>query len=183
MAAQDETVDLFAHALWPQGDARDPLGVWASRHVMTGSAGGGSIKVQVQPGAERAGAYIYTCYTAIVAFTTQEGANIKLRLLTNWPNADDDAGIQGVATLRIVNTDEAVGFTAPEGGPGAAMMSAQDRFILLFDPRPAAGAFTIVETEISGSTDGFVYVFESWGYYWDRGVLNAPGGPRHPGSS
>lgn len=183
MAEQSETVDLFATALWPQGDARDPLGVWGGRHVLTGSAGGGSLKVGFQPGIERAGAHIYTCYSAFCSLTQQEDGNIKLRLLTNWPNMDDDVGIQGTGTLRIVNTDQAAGFTPPEGGPSAAMLSSLDRFILLFDPRPAAGAFTIVELELSGSTDGRTYTFECWGYYWDRGVMNAPGGPRHPGSS
>lgn len=182
MAAQDVTVDIFSHGMWPQGDARDPLGIWAARHTMTGSAGGGSLKVGFQPGADRAGAFIYTCYFANVAWNVQEGSNLKLRLLTNWPNADDDPGIQGASAIRIVNTDEAVGFTAPEGAPLDVMVKSPQEKILLFDPRPAAGAFTIVEMEISGSTDTFSYFFEAWGYFWDRQVMNTPGGPRHPGS-
>ncbi len=150
---------------------------------MTGSAGGGSLKTRFQPGADRAGAYIYTCYFANVAWNVQEDSNLKVRLLTNWPNADVAAGIQGAGTILIRNTDQAVGFSPPEGAAIDHMVGPGQRFILLFDPRPAAGAFTIVEMEISGSTDTFSYFFECWGYYWDRGVMNVPGGPRHPGSS
>jgi len=62
------------------------------------------------------------------------------------------------------------------------MVQPQDRFILLFDPRPVAGAFDIVELEISVGVLDRNYAFECWGYYWDRQVLNTPGGPRHPGS-
>jgi len=183
MAAQDLQVDVFSQGMWPQEDARDPLGVWGGRHIVTGSVGGGPIKVGFQPGADRAGAYLYTCYFATIAqVTVNESATMKCRLLTNWPDVDDDVGVQGAATLRIMGSADGVGFTAPFGGPATPMVFPADRFVLLFDPRPVAGAFTIVELEQDRSTEDNVYVFETWGYYWDRQVMSTPGGPRHPGA-
>jgi len=183
MAAQNVAVDIFSQGMWPQEDARDPLGVWGGRHVITGSAGGGPIKVQFQPGADKAGAYLYTCYFATIAqVTVNESATMKCRLLTNWPDVDDDVGVQGAATLRIMGTQGNVSFTAPFEGPITPMVFPADRFVLLFDPRPVAGGFTIVELEQDRSTDTNLYVFECWGYYWDRQVMSTPGGPRHPGS-
>jgi len=176
-------VDIIATALWPQGDARDPLGVWAGRHLITGDATGGTLKVAFQPGAERAGAHIYTCYTAIIAqLTISESGTAKARLLTNWPDADDDAGVQGYGALKIAAMLGSSSLTAPFSAPAEPLVQPSDRYILLFDPRPVAGAFTIVELEHQPNTDTRVYAFEAWGYYWDRGVLNAPGGLRHPGS-
>lgn len=183
MAAQDAAVDIFAQGMWPQEDMRDPLGVWAGRHLITGTVGGGVIKVRFQPGADRAGAYLYTCYFATIAqLTAPEAGAMKARLLTNWPDADDDVGVQGAATLRIQTTVDSASFTSPFGGPRDLLVTASDRYILLFDPRPVAGAFTIVELEQDRSIDTNVYAFEAWGYYWDREVMSAPGGPRHPGA-
>jgi len=183
MAAQDVEVSVFSQGMWPQEDARDPLGVWGGRHIITGSAGGGPIKVQFQPGAELAGAYLYTAYFATIAqLTGAETASAKCRLLTNWPDVDDDLGIQGAGTLKITAMITPGTFTPPFGGPVDPLVTPQERFVLLFDPRPVAGAFTIVELEHSVSTDSSTYAFECWGYYWDRQVMQTPGGPRHPGS-
>lgn len=182
--AQSIPVDILTAQLWPQGDARDPLGVWGGRHIVTADVTEGPLKVSFQPGAERAGAYVYTCYMATIAqLTASEIQTFKCRLLTNWPDVDDDAGVQGAATLLIVSAGVSATFTAPFGGPQVPLVTAAQRLILLFDPRPVAGAFTIVELEATPAVDTQQYAFETWGYYWDRGVLNAPGGPRHPGSS
>jgi len=185
MAAQDIQSDIFAHGLWPQGDARDPLGVWGGRLIVTASAGGGPIKVRFSPGAGFAGAYLYTCYSAQIsplsAFVAAVG---KCRLLTNWPDISDIAGVTGYGAVNIIQLDGSSGFTAPFSGPtGSAFVKANDRFLLLFDPRPVAGAFDIVELELNELADTTVAAFEAWGYYWDRSVLQTPGGLRHPGSS
>jgi len=183
--AISNTINLVATALWPQGDARDPLGVWGARQLLTSDASGGSIKVAIQAPATIAGAYVYTAYSAQVS--RQAGTTtvaIKCRLLTNWPDVDPIVdGVQGYGSLIVVPALGESVLTAPRSGPSRALVQPNDRFVLLFDPRPVAGAFNIMELEIAENVDANTYSFEAWGYYWDRGVLNAPGGLRHPGST
>lgn len=178
-------VDLVATALWPQGDARDPLGVWGARNIVTGDATGGSVKTTIQAPDTIAGAYVYTCYSAFASTVSAASASqVKLRLLTNWPDVDPlDPGVQGYGAIVVALQDFGLLFTAPMSGPPASMIGPADRFVLLFDPRPVAGAFAIVELELDENTLARVYAFEAYGYYWDRQVLNTPGGPRHPGAS
>jgi len=179
-------VDLLPAQQWPQGDARDPLGVWAARLGVTGDATGGSIKVGVNVPAPLRGAHVYTCYSINFAQLTGviTARNVKVRLLTNLPDADTLAGIQGFATLRIVNTATLDSITEPIlgiGGAGAPALEPLDRFILL---RTDTGTpLTIVEIEFGENVNLSTYVFEAYGYYWDRLVMQAPGGLRHPGSS
>jgi len=179
-------VDLLPAQGWPQGDARDPLGVWAARLGVTGDATGGSIKVGVNVPTGLRGAHIYTCYSINFAQLTGvvTARNVKVRLLTNLPDADVLAGLQGFATLKIVNTATLTNVTPPIlgiGGGQAPALEPLDRFILL---RTDVGTpLTIVEIEFGENVDASTYVFETYGYYWDRLVMQAPGGPRHPGSS
>jgi len=179
------TVDLVATALWPQGDARDPLGVWGARNIEVGDASGGSVKTTIQAPESIAGAFIYTCYSAFASTLTPESASqIKLRLLTNWPDVDPiNPGVQGYGSIVVSTQDFGTEFTAPKSGPPQSMIGAADRFVLLFDPRPVVGAFAILELELDENTLARQYAFEAWGYYWDRQVMNTPGGPRHPGAN
>lgn len=183
--AIETTVSLVATALWPQGDARDPLGVWGARNLETGDASGGSVKTIVQAPEAIAGAYLYTCYSAQAATLQPESASqVKLRLLTNWPDIDPvAAGVQGYSSNIVVVQDFGTVFTEPMSGPSRPLIGPADRFVLLFDPRPVAGAFNILELELDENTLARTYAFEAYGYYWDRQVLNTPGGPRHPGSN
>jgi len=181
------TIDLIATALWQQGDIRDPLGVWGSRFIATGDATGGSIKTTIQAAAAIAGAYIYTCYSVNISVISQASAGqVKCRLLTNWPDIDPAAGVQGYSSHRhatlLGDSDLTEPISAPFSG-GGELVTPNERFMLLFDPRPVVGAFSIVELEIGENVDTITYAFEAWGYYWDRSVLQAPGGPRHPGAS
>ena len=179
------TVDILPAALWPQGDIRDPLGVWGFRLGVTGNVSGGTVKVTARAPAGLGAAYVYTCYSAQIAQLTgaDAAANIKCRLLTNWPNIDPQAGVQAYSTLRLTVWISDDAMTAPIGGPSQNFLSPLDRFILLFDPRPSAGALNIVELELDRNVDAETYSFEGYGYFWDRSVLQAPGGPRHPGSN
>lgn len=179
------TVELVPTALWPQGDIRDPLGVWGARLVVTGDGGGGGIKVGIIVPAARVASYVYTCYAAqasqlggIVA-----SMQVKCRLLTNWPDIDPAAGVTGFSTIKNTLVDGATGFSAPITGPRDPFVYPQERFILLFDPRPGAGQITIVELETSINVMADITGFEAYGYFWDRSVLQAPGGPRHPGAN
>jgi len=178
-------VDLVATAMWPQGDVRDPLGVWGARLIQVGDATGGSIKANIQAPAIIAGAYIYTAYSAQISNLTQVALTlVKMRLLTNWPDVDPvNAGVQGYGSNIVLPLAGDAEFTAPISGPSAPLIQPADRYILLFDPRPVAGAFTIMELELGFNPDGVSVAFEAWGYYWDRSVMQAPGGLRHPGSN
>jgi len=179
--------DILTTSLWPQGDIRDPLGVWGFRQGATGSLAG-EIKVVASAPEKEAAAYIFACYSLTYAQLTgaiDTGARVKTRLLAGWPNIDSQAGVQGYATLGISSTIGLNDFTAPVQGVAGTggMVSGNQRFVLLFDPRPLATAVPLVELAVAVQVDGATYSFEGWGYYWDRSVLQAPGGPRHPGSN
>lgn len=187
-----ETAAPVESPLWPQGDIRDPMGVWGFRHGVTGDASGGSIKVTVRVPANKRSAYVYTIYSAQIAQLTGvvTAGLIKSRVLTNWPNVDLQAGVQAFSTLQITRHFGGSTFTAPVGGPAgdtgyAPMLAPNDRFILCFDPRQPAslGPLDILELELTVNTDLATYSYEAYGYLWDRSVMQAPGGPRHPGSS
>ncbi len=179
--------DLIEWALWPQGDKRDPLGIWAFRSSILGDATGGFLKLLVGlPAARRAG-HIYTCLSA--QSTTLSGtathAGITLRLLTNWPPADLGAGVTAYSTyMRILIGASAVGNFPTDGPFENPLVRENDRFILLFDPRPVEtlGRLNIMEFIITDNTNTVLIGFEAWGYWWDRSVMDAPGGPRHPGT-
>ena len=182
-----ETAAPLTQALWPQGDIRDPLGVWGFRHGVTGDASGGSVKVIIRVPAGLGAAYVYTCYSAHISKITGaiELTTARLRLLTNWPNVDRQAGVQAYATHHVVTLTGATVATSPVVGPfnDGVLVTSNDRFLLLFDPRPTVGAIDIVEFELGINTLAETYSFEAYGYYWDRSILQAPGGPRHPGSN
>lgn len=183
--AIDEFVDVLPAALWPQGDIRDPLGVWGFRLGVTGDATGGEIKVTARAPAGLSAAYLYTCYSVnIVQLAgTLAIASLVARLLTNWPNVDPIAGVQAYSSYLKTNMVGADAFTAPKGGSDTPLIQQQDRFLLLFDPRPSAGPLNLIELKMSNNVDTLTYSFEGYGYFWDRSVLQAPGGPRHPGAS
>lgn len=183
------TIDVLPAALWPQGDIRDPLGVWGSRQLLTGDLTGGSIKSVAQASQEQSAAYLYTTYgVTVVRLTgTITGPQVKVRLLTSWPDIDPLAGVQGFATAEVFALSGDNDFTPPIAVQVAGttfMSNANSRFLLQFDPRPGRNsALPLVEIEIGVNVDGDTFSFETYGYFWDRSVLNAPGGPRHPGAS
>jgi len=185
------TIDVIENQLWPQGDIRDPLGTWSARDLLVGDASGGGIKVQFQVPAARRRGRIYTAYHVMSVVTTggDDTADLmKCRLLTNWPDADvTTAGgaVQGMATFSAQPMDVATTMSVPRQGPNGPLIAPQDRFILLFDPSVIAAGqnMVIIEVERDGNANGIGYAFEAYGYWWDRSVLNAPGGPRHPGSN
>jgi len=181
--------------LWPQGDIRDPLGVWGFRLGVTGDASGNPISVGIEVPADKRSAYVYTMYSAQIAQLTGviTGSFLKLRLLTNWPNVDPQAGVQAYASLILGILGGATDLNAPIAGPssnsanpgGQSLIQPNDRFLLLFDPRQPAslGPMEIANLELQVNTNLATYSFEAYGYFWDRSVLQAPGGLRHPGAN
>jgi len=183
------TVEPLESALWPQGDIRDPLGVWGFRRGVTGDASGGGVKVNCEVPAARRSAYVYTCYSLNWAQLTgtRDSQTVRSRLLTNYPNIDPIPQVQGYATNTGSLTIGSANYTAPIQGVQAHQPLIQDvdRFVLLWDPRQQStlGNLAIVEIEQSVNTDLATFSFEGYGYFWDRSVMQAPGGLRHPGSS
>ncbi len=181
------SAQVIETALWPQGDIRDPLGVWGARLLITGDASGGSIKVVAQVAADKKAAYMYTVYNtnlAVLSQATPTQVFGKFRILTNWPDIDPTVGVQGYGSTFISTIGVDPNFTAPVGGNiRDHWMGPNDRFLLLFDPRPIGIPLDLAELEFADNVLADTYAFEFYGYFWDRSVLNAPGGPRHPGSS
>jgi len=181
-----DSTPVIVTALWPQGDIRDPLGVWGFRLGITGDASGGSVRMVATESTGQKGAYIYTCYSLLPALVTQASPNdtfCKARLLTNWPNVDSQAGVQAYNAIITSVTRTSTAATTPIGGPNPPLITSPDRFLLLFDPRQSGILRDIIELELAANVLNDVYSFEGYGYYWDRSVLNAPGGLRHPGSN
>jgi len=179
-------IDIIETAQWPQRDARDPLGVWGARGLATGDVSGGFVQGTLGLPADRRAGHVYTCYGLTATLTSVSGAVTALgvRLLTNWPNADVLAGVQGFATMKVVTLQRGEATHVPQFGPDDVVLEPAHRFILLFDPRTSQTTrIDLVEMWMNVNTDGETYSFEGYGYYWDREVMNAPGGPRHPGSS
>jgi len=179
-------VNIFAHQMWPQGDARDPLGVWGGRQRIVGDASAGAIQSTfVIPQALR-GKYVYTVYSMTAVQNpagTVAASNAKGRILTNWPNISIDGGVQGYATCRIRTIQGSTTWRDPKAGSVVELVEPNDRFLLIHDPHPASGSMTLAEIDWAVNTDGDTYDFEIYGYHWDRLVFQTPGGPRHPGSS
>jgi len=181
------TVDVLPQQTWPQGDVRDPLGIWGFRTSVSGDASAGTINLVARVEAGQAPAYVYTVYgltvTQLTGAITAE--LVKIRLLTNWPNVDRQAGVQGYGSVRMVtisgssgHTDELTGWL--EAGVGVDPLQ---RFILLYDPRGSDTVLDLIAFQLPTNVNPSTFSFEGYGYYWDRSVLQAPGGPRHPGSS
>ncbi len=187
--AIDVNVDILESQTWPQGDARDPLGVWGARLGVTGDASGGGIKVAFVVPAPKRGARVYTVYSATFAQltgTTTALVPVKSRILTNWPNIDPVPGVQGFGTLLLNPCDQDNDLTAPVRGPvSSPLITPNDRFILCYDPRQQTtlGPMAILELAYGKNEDLATFSFEGYGYWWDRSVMDTPGGPRHPGSS
>jgi len=185
--AVEGSVALLAAQTWPQADIRSPLGIWGARATLVGTGDGGSVKTNINTPTLQGAAYVYNCEAVNISFDVVQVVStlLKCRLLTNWPNIDAQAGVQGFSTTRITGVIGSVNFTAPVAGDGTGggkIHEPGDRFILLYDPRPTAGIFNIVELEVSDNVLATNYFFEAYGYYWDRSVMSAPGGPRFPGA-
>jgi len=176
---------VFEAQIFPQGDIRDPLGVWGVRQGITGDASGGTIKVNFQVSSPRRAAFVYTAYSLNYGQLTGSitATEIQVRLLTGWPNIDAQEGVQAYGSNLITAPVGAGSLTAPVTGAGIPLVGPNDRFLLLFDPRAQGQDLDIVEMEINTNVDLATFTFEGYGYYWDRSVLGAPGGPRHPGSA
>jgi len=185
------TMVPFESQMWPQGDIRDPLGVWGSRVSVTGDATGDTIKVTVDVPAARRAAYVYTHLSCEITQLTGAvvAASAKVRILSGWPNTDAQAGVNAYSMAKQVAMSGSDTYTAPFGMPN--MQSApggwilpNERYILCFDPRPGVNTdLAILELELLQNTNLLVYAFQAYGYYWDRSVMQAPGGPRHPGAN
>lgn len=177
--------DVVPTGIFSPRDVRDPLGVWGVRIAVTGDATGVPITVQMNVSAERKAAYVFTCYNIVatkLSGSTNSNVNLKSRLLTNWPNLSDSAGIQAFGTVRRTLLQFDGSWTGQLYAPADPILDRNDRFILLYDPRPSGGAITIIELQMPENENSATYAFEAYGYYWDRSVMDTPGGPRHPGN-
>ena len=178
-------IDIIENALWMQGDVRDPLGVWGFRSAIIGDGSGGTIKWFVQVPATKSGKYIYTVQS--LNFTHDVGTilnkNVKIRMLTSWPNIDPQAGVQAYSMMKRRLMQGDITWSAPIETVQEDILGPLDRMVLLFDPRTANNAITLFEAEVTNTGIGEDYSFEGYGYFWDRTAMQAPGGIRFPGTT
>jgi len=180
-----QTGDVVQTGIFSPRDVRDPLGVWGVRIGVTGDGTGEPITAQMQVPAARKSAYVYTCYnisTTKLTGAVNANANLKSRLLTNWPNLSATAGVQAFGTVRRTLLQFDGSWVGELYAPADPILDRNDRFILLYDPRPIGGPMVIVELQMPENELNATYAFEAYGYYWDRSVMDTPGGPRHPGT-
>jgi hypothetical protein len=182
----NETVDILTAQTWPQMDKRDPLGLWGFRTSVAGDASGGNINLIARVEAGLAPAYVYAVYALTLAQLTGAitAQLVKIRLLTNWPNVDRQAGVQAYGSVRMVTASGSSGHTDELTGwlESAAGVDPLQRFLMLYDPRASTGVMDLIDFQLPTNVNPSTWAFEGWGYYWDRSVMEAPGGPRHPGS-
>lgn len=130
---------------------------------------------------------VLTIYSAMITNIagTLTSQTAKSRILTNWPNIDPQAGIQAYSTFRTIALAGDSQLTVPQLGPEQfPLIDPVERFIPIFDPRPGTSNMDILQLEIANNIGvGTDWSFEAWGYWWDRSVMQAPGGLRHPGSN
>lgn len=180
------TIDVLESELWPQRDARDPLGLFGWRVTQAGDGTGGGNKVIVEIASSRRHAYVYKIYDMVIAQTVGAVASrtAKVRILTNWPNIDLEPGIQSYGSLWVgEHSGTSAGLTVPQSGFFRQTPFAGNyKDLLIFDPSTQTGPMAIAELEIA-NVDVTTFSFEGYGYYWDRSVMGTPGGPRNPGTS
>lgn len=176
---------IVQNAILTPRDLRDPLGVWGGRNGITGDVSTGTVRTIFQVAAAERAAYVYTCYSAQISKLdgTVERNPMRIRLLTNWPNVDPQPGVQAYSSQNMVLGDGSASLFEPIAGPLGILLGPNDRFLLLYDPRPTDGNMSIVELEYESNENLEVYSFEVYGYYWDRAVMDTPGGLRHPGTN
>ncbi len=184
-----EVVSLLAAQTWQQLDIRDPLGLWGARHLIIGDGTGGSVKTTIVTPDQEAAAFVYQVMAVnvnIIDVLQVVNTFAKCRLLANWPNFDPQPGVQSFSTFRVAGLLGSANFTQPVSAAaqgGEHLLEPNDRFILMYDPRPSNELLPIIELEVSANVLNTDYAFEAYGFYWDRSVMDAPGGPRFPGSA
>ncbi len=180
-------VILQQAAQWPQGDIRDPIGVWGAKWIVLGDASGDEIEVTINTPLGAAAAFVYTLYDVNIEHSA--GALVSNALMmqwfTGWPDVEAAAGVEAAHTnvVGVIQGDAGLG-SAPIGAINAngPLWRSEQRFLLSFDPRfghqssRTLAIIKLVNIGVGTNYTGFLY-----GYYWDRSVMNAPGGPRHPG--
>ena len=108
---------------------------------------------------------------------------IKYRLLTNLPPADITAGTVGVSVDRLGVIGNTAVFTLPDDAWQAdfAYEPQLEKVLLFGGAEQASQPANIVELEVGGNLETVLFVFQAYGYFWDKqGILTAPGGPRLP---
>jgi len=181
--------DVLVSGLFKQGDIRDPIGIWGGSVTINGDVTGGFLRVifQVDPDDGWVSGifahYSVSVIQTIGALLTGAGSAVIFRINTNWPNILQDPGIIPYNFTRSFQLTGAAGLS-PIAATEQPMVTSQERFLLSWDPRHITPQNLLLDQiEILNPGAGISINFTAYGYFWDRSVLDAPGGPRHPGSS
>jgi len=177
--------DVLVTGIFKQGDIRDPIGLWGGTTSINSDATGGKIRTSFRVDNEDAFlSGVFSIYSANVIQVTGLAAtqNILFGINSNWPNIDQTPGITPYngfirATLSGEDAFSPVAAVFPQ------LVGSLDRFRLIFDPRHIAPQNMLLCQFEMVNVNAKSYLWSVYGYFWDRSVLDAPGGPRHPGSS
>lgn len=180
-------LSLRTTALWPQGDIRDPLGVWGVHGDLVADATGGEIIVTVVTELARAAAYVYTLLDAFMVQNTGilNSDRNMIEINTNWPNIQQAGGVQPYTPSRFGLWQGGSFATPPNFGVGTEHLwvTPNQRFLPIWDPRGLTSTLSILTFKLTNDPDAATFTCQAYGYFWDRSVMGAPGGLRHPGAS
>lgn len=173
--------------MWPQGDIRDPLGVWGAIVELTADGTGGEHLITVVTELDRAAAYVYTVLDAHIDQNSgvANGDATMFRIHTNWPNIQVAGNVVAYTPARFSLFLGAGFTTSPTHGIVAdhQLVTPNQRFLPIWDPRGLTSVLTILTFKMTNTPDLATFTVAAYGYFWDRSVMSAPGGLRHPGSS
>jgi len=179
--------DCLVTGVWKQGDIRDPIGIFGGVTSITGNGDGTFIRVSMRIDSEDAFlSGLFAIYDATILQTlgSVQSVDVLYRIFSNWPNIDQQPGITPFNSGIVRNMVGSNSWVSPRAAPDAPLVQPLDRFRLIWDPRHLAPQnMLLCEWFINMPVAPVAYQFSVYGYFWDRSVLNAPGGPRHPGSS
>lgn len=179
----ETTLDIRETPTLRRADNRDPLGIWAVRGSVVGDASGGIAKAFLGVPGPRRSAHVYNVIFVSTSADVGVATTHTVRILTNFPPADP-SGVAGAAFMRTNEVGSAgtgSGFAAVGFRP---LIDPQMSRILMFDPTPdQAVRINILELWLSQQDLNTIFTFEAYGYFWDRGITDVPGGPRFPGSA
>ncbi len=174
--------DILASGLIFQGDARDPLGIWGGATSQVNSGSGGSTRITFRVGttdSNLSSVFAISGLSVLQESGTPRSDLVKFRMFTNWPSVDFQAAI---TPFNSAHAAVFVGSTLFTGGVAVAPFNdtvPAIRGLLSWDPRGLSQPLLLCEFEMA-NISGTTVLVSVQGYFWDRAVLNTPGGPRFP---
>ena len=164
MVVADVEAHRRAIAFGPSEDIRLPAGVWFMDNNVVGDASGGDVSLTHQ--------LDFNAIYSVEGFFPRGGGGISDVILEWSPSQDGTGG--GVLNFR--------------SALGSINISAEDHMVLrdIMGARalplsfPTEGRAPLLTARWGVNTNGTLYLFESWGYFWQAEARRLAGGPVRP---